>query len=106
MRRRRASRQGALRAPYLGRTILGRSTWDAVSGTPLLVQPHIRQILPHVVTGRDVPALHHLVVHDDAVPPDGGNGVGLLERALLELAQEGVALLLVQLAGLLVEQVV
>src|SRR5262245_61796938 len=72
----------------------------------LLIEPDVGQILSHVVAGGDVPALQLLVNHDDAVPPDSGDGVRLFERPLLELAQNGIPLLLVELARLLVEEVI
>ena len=46
----------------------------------LPVQPDVGQVLPDVMARRDVPALQLLVVHDDAVPPDRRDDVGLLEQ--------------------------
>ena len=72
----------------------------------LRVEPDFGQVLPDVVAGRDVPALHLLVVDDDAVPPDRRDDLGLIQQLALEVAQQRNALGTVELSRLLVVQLV
>ena len=71
-----------------------------------LVEPDVLQILVQVMARRHVPALDLLPVDDDAMPPDGREGVGFVEGMLLELAQQRITLLRIERALLLFVQVV
>src|SRR4029450_7158160 len=66
-----------------------------------LVQPHVFELGAEKVARRHLPAHHHLVGWNDAMPPQQRLLVGLLEQALLECPDQRLALLRVALADVL-----
>ena len=76
-------------------------------GAGLAVEPHAGQIVAEVMAGRKkLPAVDALVVHDDALPPEQHDVVGLADRVLLEFAGEFLALGGIQRTLLALEQLV